>query len=398
MADASPPIAIPPPTTAAWVEVDVSALIHNAGVLRRAIPAATELGLLVKANGYGHGLVIAARAAVAGGADRLIVATLDEALALRAAGIDAPLLVVYPILPDAVDVAVGGRIELSISGTDAARRTLRAWGTARERLPGARLDLHVEVDSGMGRGGVATEDLVDVVGAIDAEPATRVAGIWSHLADGRDPRRTEAQVRRYEASLAALAATGRPLPPRHVVASEALGAATAPAYDAVRIGLAYYGELGLDLEPAPTRAALLQELRPAMTVKARAIRVERVAAGSTIGYGGEWVAARPSVIATLPIGYADGWPRASWPGAEALVAGRRVALVGRVSMDSVCADVTDIDGVAAGDEFVLLGGQGRERITANELARRRGTIPNEVLCSFGPRLPRRPIREGVAEG
>lgn len=397
MVDVSPPSLPSTASAPAWVEIDVAALIHNAGVLRRAIPTGVELGLLVKANGYGHGLLIAARAAVAGGADRLIVATLDEALALRAAGLEAPLLVVYPVLPDGIEAAVTRGIELSIAGPDGAQRTLRAWSTVRQRVPRGQLSVHVEVDSGMGRGGVSKEDLAEVVAAIDAAPATRIVGIWSHLADGRDPERSRDQVGRYESALASLEATGRPLPMRHVVATEGLAAGTAPAYDAVRVGLAYYGEVGLDLQPARSQAALLAELRPAMTVKARAVRVERVATGSTVGYGGEWEAQRPSVIATLPIGYADGWPRASWPGSEALVGGRRVALVGRVSMDSVCADVTDVGAVAVGDEFVLLGSQGQERITVGDLARRRGTIPNEVFCSFGARLPRRTVRHNHPE-
>ena len=159
----------------------------------------------------------------------------------------------------------------------------------------------------------------------------------------------------------------------------------------VRVGLGYYGELGLGVEPRPELAGLASELGPAMTVKARPIRVEALSAGATVGYGGEWRAERPSIIATLPIGYADGWTRSSWPGASGLLRGRRVPLVGRVSMDSVCADVTDVavDGeVTLDEELVLLGGQGAARITPGELARLRGTIPNEVFTGFGSRLPR----------
>jgi alanine racemase len=158
----------------------------------------------------------------------------------------------------------------------------------------------------------------------------------------------------------------------------------------VRVGLGFYGQLGLGVEPSRAHP-LAAELRPAMTVKARPIRIEAVSTGTPVGYGGEWTAERPSMIATLPVGYADGWTRRYWPGAVAIVRGRRVPLIGRVSMDSVCADVTD-----AGDEgeltldevFVLLGRQGNEQITPNELARLRGSIPNEVFCSFGGRLRR----------
>jgi alanine racemase len=164
----------------------------------------------------------------------------------------------------------------------------------------------------------------------------------------------------------------------------------------VRIGLGFYGDLGVDIRPAPELAALAAELRPAMTVGARAARLEWMPTGSPIGYGGEWVAERPSRIATLPIGYADGWTRRYWPGASALVRGQRFPLVGRVSMDSVCVDVTDAGDIGYDEPFVLLGGQGEERITPIELARLRDTVTNEVFCAFGPRLERRLVAAPAA--
>lgn len=375
----------------AWLEIDLVALVHNAGILRRAIPPDTRLGLLVKADAYGHGIVPAAQAAVSGGADELIVATLEEALTLRTAGLEAPLLVVYPVPPDSIGAAVEAGLELTVSGLDSARRMMEAWAAMDGRAPRGVLGLHVEVDTGMGRGGVFPEDLPAVVRLIDATPATRISGMWSHLAAGRDAAISGEQARRFESALAPVAATGRTIPTRHLAATEALFAEAAPAYEMVRIGLGFYGELGLAFEPSPGKSALAAELRPAMAVKARPLRLEVLPAGATVGYGREWTAERRSLIATLPLGYADGWTRAYWPGASALLRGRRVPLVGRVSMDSVCADVTDVadlGDVTLDEEFVLLGGQGSERITANELARLRGSIPNEVLCSFGPRLGR----------
>ncbi len=372
----------------AWIDIDTAALAHNARVFRRAIPGGTRLGILVKANGYGHGMLIAARAAIAGGADQLMVVSIEEALALREAGLPTPLLIVYPIDPAAVGDAVRADVEVSVSGAASARRLLEAWTASPTRATGGVLRLHVEVDSGMGRGGVRPADLPDVVANIDAAGATEIAGIWSHLADGADPVRSGEQVRAFEAALAVIAAAGRALPPRHLAATEGVFVGTGPAYEMVRIGLGFYGELGVDIAPAPALANLAAELRPAMTVLARPARLEWMPAGSSIGYGAEWTADRQSLIATLPIGYADGWTRQYWPGASALVRGRRVPLVGRVSMDAVCADVTDVDGVTMEDRFVLLGGQGTERITPGELAALRRSIPNEVFTSFGPRLPR----------
>ena len=375
----------------AWIEVDAAALAHNATVFRRAIPAGTRLGILVKANGYGHGMVVAAEAAVAGGADQLMVVSIDEALTLRAAGITAPILIVYPIDPDALDEAVGADIEVSVSGVDSARRTLEGWAGSRARAQGRRLRLNVEVDSGMGRGGVRPEDLPAVMDGIDAAAAIEVVGIWSHLADGNDPDRSHQQVTAYERAIASLAAAGRDIPARHFAATEGLFVGTGPAYEMVRIGLGFYGELGIDVQPTRGLASLARELRPAMTVAARPVRMEWMPAGASVGYGGEWTAERRSLIATLPIGYADGWTRRYWPGASALVRGRRVPLVGRVSMDSVSADVTDIGDVGMGEPFVLLGGQGDARITPVELARLRDSNPNEVFCAFGTRLARRTI-------
>jgi alanine racemase len=379
------------PRHPAWIEIDLAALTHNARVLCQAIPIDARLGLLVKANGYGHGLEPAARAGIAGGAEQLGVANLDEGLAVRRAGIQAPTMIVYPIPPDGIDAAVDADLELTVSGLDAGRRILESWAASDPRGTDRPLMLHVEIDTGMGRGGVAPASLLEVVKRIDATPSTRIAGFWSHLADGSDVERSRQQTERFDAAVALVAATGRAVPARHLATTDAIFTRTAPSYEMVRVGLGYYGELGLGVEPLPELAGLATDLRPAMTVKARPIRVEALPAGATVGYGGEWRAERPSIIVTLPIGYADGWMRSSWPGASALLRGRRVTLVGRVSMDSVCADVTDVAAegdVTLDDEFVLLGAQGDARITTGELARIRRTIPNEVFTAFGPRLPR----------
>jgi alanine racemase len=380
----------------AWIEVDLGALVNNARVLRRSIPEGCRLGLLVKANGYGHGLEMAARAAVAGGGDQLIVANVDEGLALRAAGLDAPILVVYPIPPGAVAEAVAAELEVSVGGVESIRRTLQAWARRGEAGQGGpdKLRLHVEVDTGMGRGGIAPEAVSEATALIDAAPGAALTGIWTHLADGSDRAVSGRQTDRFSAVLDELAETDRPTLLRHVAATEGIIVATAPAYDMVRVGLGFYGEIGLGVRPAAGHEALAAQLRPAMSVKARPVRLEAIQAGGSVGYGGEWTAQRRSIVATLPIGYADGWSRSTWPGAEALVGGRRVPLIGRVSMDSVCADVTDAGTVTMDDEFVLLGRQGDERITAADLARQRGTIPNEVFCSFGPRLPRVYLEDG----
>ena len=377
-----------PTRSNAWIEVDLDALASNARVLRSSLAPGVALGVLVKANGYGHGLVMPARAALAGGADALIVATLDEGLALRAAGLEGRILLVYPVPRDGVGDAAAADLEPSVSGLASARDTLAGWAGSLAAGTGGRLRIHVEIDSGMGRGGVPPSGLADLLREVDAADGVELAGLWSHLADGRDGARSGEQARRFAAAVEAASEGGRPAPMRHLVASEGLLAVSAPAHDMVRIGLAFYGEVGLGFTPSPEMTPVARSLRPALALKARPVRIETLEPGDAVGYGGEWVAERPSTVATLPVGYADGWARSSWPGASALVRGHRVRLIGRVSMDSVCADVTDAEGVTLHDEVVLIGAQGDDRITVNEIAELRGTIPNEVLSSLGSRLPR----------
>jgi alanine racemase len=385
---------VTPTHASAWIEVDLDALVNNARVLRSVLAPGVALGVLVKANGYGHGLEMSARAALTGGADALVVATLDEGLALRAAGLAGRILVVYPVPRHGVGDAAAANLEPTVSGVASARDTLAGWAAARAASGGRRLRLHVEIDSGMGRGGIPPSGLGALLREVDAADGVELAGLWSHLADGRDDTRSREQARRFAAAVETATNGGRRAPMCHLVASEGLLAETAPPHDMVRIGLAFYGEVGLGFTPSPGMAKVVAALRPALALKARPVRIETLASGDAVGYGGEWVADRRSTVATLPIGYADGWARSSWPGASALVGGARAPLIGRVSMDSVCVDITGIEGVTLDDEVVLLGAQGDARITVNEIAELRGTIPNEVLSTLGSRLPRHYLEDG----
>ena len=190
------------------------------------------------------------------------------------------------------------------------------------------------------------------------------------------------------ASAAAIEATGLPRPAIHMSATGGLLAGTAAAHDLVRPGLALYGQVPEDLPLDDRGRALAEALRPVMRLVARPLRVAQVDHGAPVGYGGRWIAARPSLVATVPVGYGDGYARATQPGGVALLRGRRVEVVGSVAMDAIALDVTDIPGVSTVDEVVLLGDQGGERITAAELARRRNTIPWEVLSGMAYRIPR----------
>jgi alanine racemase len=352
---------------------------------------------VVKADAYGHGAIPVARALAAAGADGFCVAAYDEAAALRAAGIDQPLLVLYPIPPDlAVDALREG---IAVSAGDAVLLDRLAAsverGAAARRPPGGgvargegRLDVHLELETGLGRGGFAAEDAVAVARRIESS-WLRLAGVWTHLQAAEDPELTARQMRRFDAAVAALAAADLAVPPRHAAASGGLLLGSVAAYDAVRPGLSIYGLVPDELIASELRGPAVR-LRPVLSLHARPVRVADLPAGTGISYGPTFTTTRPSRIATLPLGYGDGWRRGLSNRADALVRGVRAPIVGNVAMDAVMVDVTDVPGdpVAVDDEFVLLGRQGGLAIGADELARASGTNSWEVVTAMSRRLPR----------
>jgi alanine racemase len=372
---------LPPLPRRAWLEIDVEALENNVAVIRELIGPNVNLSAVVKADAYGHGMVPVARVFEHARVDRLCVASLDEAIALRDGGIRAPILLLYPV---------------SEAGAHEARR-LGVAVTADQRSA-SQIDevaAEIEVDTGLTRGGVKPEDIARVAAQLANTGAS--GGVWTHIASPEDAAATAAQVTKFEHAVASLDAGDSP-PRRHVAATGALFTARAPLYEGVRIGLGLYGLVPEDLPIAAERREFAQRLRPAMSLKCQPLRVAEFPAGTPVSYGGRWVTSRESVIATLPIGYGDGWSRAYSQGAEALVRGRRVPLVGSVAMDAVMADVTEIPGVGVDDEFVLLGRQEAQEVTANDLARLRNTIPWEVVTSMSLRVPRVYHRASVLMG
>jgi alanine racemase len=338
---------------------------------------------VVKADAYGHGMVPVASALVEAGADGLCVAALDEAVALREAGVGGRLTVLYPVPPSLARLAAERSVAVAAGDPELLRALLDAAGGD------STLDVELEVESGLGRGGARVEDVVAAARAVASTPGARLAGVWTHLQASEDPARMAAQVERYEAALAALRSAGIEVPRRHVAASGALLTQKIPVYDAVRPGLMTYGLLPDELSiesvvPAASR------LRPVMSLVARPVRAVDLPAGHGISYGPTFETGRPSRIATLPLGYGDGWPRSLSNNAEALVRGVRAPIVGNVAMDAVMVDVTDVPGPPVGvdDEFVLLGSQGDDRITAADLAQARTTNSWEVVTSASGRLPR----------
>lgn len=380
---------LPPLPRSAWAAIDLDALASNLAVLRRLAGPDTPVHPVVKADAYGHGLVPVARALEAAGADGLCVATFDEAIVLRRAGIACPILVLYPIPPGLAAPAARGQVAVT-----AGDRTLLdgLLAAIRAEPPMEPLEIQLEIETGLGRGGFPVSEVLAAARAVVGTRGVHLASAWTHFQAPADAARTAAQVAAFERATAALIADGIALPRRHVTASGGLMLEGVLSLDGVRPGLAVYGLVPDELlgDSARTAVGSAAELRPVLSLHARPVRVADLPAGSGISYGPSFTTRRPSRIATLPLGYGDGWSRSLSNRASALVRGQRVPLVGNVAMDAVMADVTDVPGrpVGVDDEFVLIGMQGRDRITAAELAAARGSISWEVVTSLSARLPR----------
>lgn len=370
-----------------WAEIDESALAGNLAAVRELIGPRVELNAVVKADAYGHGLVPVGRVFEGAGADRLCVAGIDEATALRGAGVALPILILFPIPVADVVRAARARFEVVAADRTTTLAMLDVWSKQRG-TDDPDLLVQLEAETGLTRGGFKPEDVPSMAMRIAAAPGVRLAGLWSHLARSEDPPTTDAQVAAFERASAAIRATGLPLPPRHLAATGGLFAGQVELYEGVRIGLGLYGLMPEGFPVGESAKSAFAKLRPAMAVKCRPLRVETFPAGTPVSYGGLWATERPSRIATLPIGYGDGWARAYSPLAGALVRGQKVPLVGSVAMDAVMADVTDVGDVGTEEEFVLIGAQGGSAIVTNELARVRTTIPWEIVTSMAYRLPR----------
>ena len=353
----------------ARARIDLGAIERNCRRLDEASGSAA-LCAVVKGDGYGHGSVPAARAALAGGATWLAVATANEAATLREAGIDARLVVLGALSPDELDVALQARADV-VAWTHELVRGVAARGGGR---------LHVKLDTGMGR--LGTRDPAEataVLEAIDAEPSLTAAGLMTHFATADDEKQSfmAEQLERFLAWAQPLA---RPDLVLHAANSAATLREPRAHLDLVRCGIAIYG-----LDPFGTDPAE-HGLEPAMTLTSYVAAVKAVEPGQSAGYGRRFVAQEPGTLATIPIGYADGVRRGLTNNAELLVGGRRRPLVGTVSMDNVTALVDD--GVRELDEVVLIGEQDGERVLAEEWAARLQTINYEVTCGISGRVPR----------
>ena len=366
-----------------WAEVDLAAIAANTRALL-AVVAPAALWVVVKADGYGHGAVPVARAALAAGAGGLAVALVEEGVILREAGIDCPVLLLSEPPAAAMDEVVARRLSPTVY-TPGGVEALAKAAASEPGPPPEPVDVHVKVDTGMHRVGVPAEKALAVAQAVDRAPGLRLGGLWTHFAVADDPDDgfTALQTERFEQARGLFGRAG--LRPRLVHAANSAGAVAHPAarYDMVRCGISVYGyAAGPKLEG-------MVPLTPAMSLKARVSQVKTLAAGERISYGLRYTVERSTVVATVPLGYADGVPRRlSAGGGQVLVGGRRCPIAGTVTMDQITVDCGPGADVVPGDEVVLLGEQGGGRITADEWAALLDTISYEVVCGVSARVPR----------
>jgi len=358
----------------AWVEVDINAIADNTRRLCAIVGAGVEVLGVVKADGYGHGAELAAGAMLCGGAVGLGVATVGEGRRLRGAGIEAPILVLGHTPVEQVEVALLADLTISVGAIETARAAAYA---ARELGRPARL--HLKIDSGMHRLGLLPREVGAFLLAVGDLPGLDWQGIYTHFATADEPERPElsAQLGRFVAVVEEARRASWRFPVVHAANSAAALWRPEARLGMVRAGIALYGV-------APGDAPLPAGFRPALSFRTRIVRVAELPGGSPVSYGGEYITDGARRIATIPAGYADGLRR-SPPWRAALVRGRRAPIVGRICMDYAMLDVTDVPGVSMGDEVTLLGAQGRERITAEEVAGWLGTSVYEVLAALLPR-------------
>jgi len=364
-----------------WAEINLDAIANNVREIRRVTNASAKVLAVVKANGYGHGAVEVSRVALANGAQWLGVARMSEGVALREAGLDAPVLILSYVPPEHAGEVLRYRLSQTVYTYDMAR--VLAEAAVRE---GTRAKVHIKVDTGMGRiGWVAGRGIVQEILRLAKIPHLEIEGIFTHFADADadDKNYTRRQLERFLEITEALRKAGLDIPLKHAANSPALVEMPETHLDLVRAGIIVYG-----LYPSDRVKNSDLKLHPAMSLKAKVAYVKKVPAGYKISYGCTYTTVNPTVIVTLPLGYADGYSRALSSKGEVLLRGRRAPVVGRVCMDQIMVDAGLTSEVEMGDEAVLIGRQGDEEITAGEIAMKLGTINYEVVCMISYRVPR----------
>lgn len=371
---------VPPmPTRPTWLEIDLDAVSENVRRARQIVGPEVRVMAVVKGNAYGHGITHIARAAVAGGASMLGLACLSEAYLLKVSGIIAPMLVLGYTPAWQAEDAVRHNVRLTLFDLN----TARALSQAAQRI-GRPARVHIKVDTGMGRLGVLPDEAPDFIEAVFHLPGVEIEGIFTHFstADEVDKTYTYWQLAQFRQVLEAVERRGIRVPFIHAANSAALLTVPESRFNMVRLGIAMYG-----LAPSPA-TPLPPGFQPTITWKTIIAQVKRLRPGSFVSYGNTYRTQGEEIIAVIPVGYADGFRRAPTHWGHVLVHGQRAPIVGRVCMDQTMINVTHIPDVQQGDEVVLIGRQGDEEITVDEIATRFGTINYEVVSQILARVPR----------
>ena len=365
----------------AWAEVHTGLISHNVAIVAQRI-APVQVWAVVKANGYGHGAIQVANAALAGGATGLCVAIVDEGVALRRAGITAPILLLSEQPAELADLIVGYQLTPTVTTTRGAA-VLAAAASAADQT----IKVHIKVDTGMHRVGVAPNEVVSLASFISSYESLTIEGVYTHFAVADDPSHpaNASQLSAFNAVLDGLSSRGINPPLVHAANSAAALANEPSRFTMVRLGIAMYG-----LRPGPGVAELCAGLIPAMSIKARVSAVRWVEPGDAVSYGLVRPLTKGSLIATVPIGYADGVPRAlGRTNIQILLNGVPRSFAGTITMDQLMIDCESDSSVTVGDEVVLIGKQGEHSVTADDWAEALGTIGYEIVCGISPRIFRR---------
>lgn len=366
------------PLRPVWAEIDLDNYTHNIRVIKKRYPNAIIMAV-VKADGYGHGAIQVAKAGVLGGAERLAIAIVDEGIELRTAGFTVPIQVLGGTLENQLEQVVDYDLIQTVYNLEIPQALSKIAQRKKKKVK-----VHLKIDTGMGRIGVLPAKALEMAEKIVALPYIELEGLMTHLAtaDEADKSYTEMQVSLYRQVLKEFFERGIKISIKHLANSAAIIDLPNLEFDLVRPGIMSYG-----LWPSKDVDHTI-DLRPVMTWKARIIHCKEVPSGSAISYGRTFLTKKTSKIATLPLGYADGYSRSLSNKGQVLVQGQRAKVVGRVCMDQIMIDVSHLSDISVGEEVVLLGSQGCERISAEEMAAWIGTINYEVVCLVNKRVPR----------
>ncbi|MFM1942966.1 MAG: alanine racemase [Verrucomicrobiota bacterium] len=372
----------PTPTPRCWAEIDLDALRHNLTSIRQHIGPNVRILTVVKADAYGHGLKAIAGHLMRCGTDVFGVANLTEAQTIRSVGRGWPTLLLSACLPDEVHPAVRDGIMLTVSSQEELK-----WISQQARKLNTTAQIHLKVDTGMGRLGAAPEELPDLVHKLHQLPNLKWAGIFTHFSSAEeDTPFTQKQLRSFENVIQHLSTSTTQLPAIHACNSAALLHESAARFNLVRPGLLVYGITPQGKRPIPSTLTL--SLQPVLSFKTRVTRVRLAPPNTPVSYGQQFVTSRPTRLATLAIGYADGLPRSASPNAHILLHGKQCPILGRITMDQTVVDVTNLPQTQPGDTAVVIGSQEEESISATTLATWCNTIPWEILTNISYRVPR----------